>query len=118
MSLSDALDATLAAIAPGEVDYAAAELARVYARQLDQAAIIRAAADKALRAAERDGDELLIEQVAALRAKLGERECVDRIGARFHALLESLQATPKARVGLPPARPAGGGALGALRAVK
>lgn len=117
MSMIDALDTTLAALEPGDVDAAAAELARLYARQLDQAAAIRAQADKTLRAAEREGDDALIEQVAALRAKLGERECVDRIGARFHALLAELLATPKSRPAKT-AAPASTGALGKLRAVK
>lgn len=112
------MDATIAALGPTEMDAAAVELARIYARQIDQAAAIQARADKALRSAEKSGDEALIEQVAALRAKLGERECVDRIGARFHALLVELQATPKARSGAakPAVKP--GGTLHALRAAK
>lgn len=117
MAMSDSLDATIAALDPAEIDTAAVELARIYARQLDQAAAIQARADKALRLAEKDGDESLIEQVAALRAKLGERECVDRIGARFHALLVDLQAVPKARAGAKPAAK-GGGTLHKLRAAK
>ncbi|MGE0359008.1 MAG: hypothetical protein AB7P08_19040 [Burkholderiales bacterium] len=115
------VEATLGALETSEVDRAAFELARVYARQLDAAAVVRRAADKALREAAEAGDEYLVEQVTALRAKLGERECVDRIGARLHALLAELGATPKARagVGKPPApSSSGGGALGKLRAVR
>lgn len=122
MSMIDSVDATLAAIDDSDDSddskrlAAACELARTYARQLDQAAIVRVSADKALRAAEKTGEDALIEQVSALRAKLGERECVDRLGARLHALLVELQATPKSR----PARttPRTGGALAGLRAVK
>lgn len=117
MALSDSLDATIAALDPEEIDAAAVELARIYARQLDQAAAIQARADKALRSAEKGGDEALIEQMAALRAKLGERECVDRIGARFHALLADLQAVPKARNGAKPGK-SGSGTLHKLRAAK
>lgn len=116
--MADAVAATVTAIDPESEPLLAAsiELARVYARQLDQAAIIRAAADKALRAAERDGDEALIEQVAALRAKCGERDAVVQIGQRLHALLAELQATPKARGAKPST--GGGGKLARLRAVE
>ncbi len=115
------VETTLGALESADVDVAAAELARLYARQLDGAAATRRAADKALRMAVEAGDEYLMEQVSALRAKLGERECVDRIGARLHALLAELGATPKARggAGKPPAPSSGGaGALGKLRAVR
>ena len=115
MSLSDSLDATIAALDPAEIDAAAVELARTYARQLDQAAAIAARAEKALRAAEKRADDVLVEEMAALRAKLGERECLDRIGARFHAILVDLQAVPKARGGAKPATK-GGGTLHKLRA--
>ena len=117
MGMRDALDETINALDPAEMDAAAIELARVYAQQLDSAAAISARADKALRAAEKDGDEALIEQVSALRAKLGEKECIDRIGARFHALLVDLQAVPKARVGQKPAAKSAG-TLHKLRAAK
>lgn len=112
-----AVDTTIAALTANNLDVAAVELARVYARQLDQAAASRRAADKALRQAEASGDEALFEQVSALQAKLGERACVDRIGARLHALLESLQATPKARAGTK-ALPSQTGTLHRLRAAK
>lgn len=118
MAISDSLDSTIAALDPAELDAAAVELARIYARQIDQAAAIQARADKAMREAEKNGDESLIEQMAALRAKLGERECVDRIGARLHALLVDLQATPKARAGVAKPGPKAGGTLHRLRAAK
>jgi hypothetical protein len=116
--MSEAVARTVEALDP-ESDpllSASVELARAYARQLDQAGAMRAAADKALRAAEESGDETLIEQVTALRAKCGERDAVVQVGAKLHALLAELLATPKARG----ARPSGaaGGALQKLRAVK
>ena len=117
LSLLDAVDVTIGALTPAAVDAAAVDLARLYARQIDQAATVRAQADKALRAAERDGDPNLVELVAALRAKLGERDTLDRIGARLHALLVELQATPKSRAGQPAAPVAGSSALGRLRSV-
>lgn len=117
MSLLEAVDATLGALSLADEDAALAELTRLYARQVDQAAAVRSAADRALRDAEREGDEELIEQVRALRAKLSERDTLDRIGQRVHAALIELQATPKQRPARP-AAPAGGGALGKLRAVR
>lgn len=115
MSLVESLDITIAALDPVEIDAAAVELARVYARQLDQAAIIANRAEKAVREARKTGDDVLVEEMAALRAKLGEKECVDRIGARFHALLAELKATPKARGDANTARK-GPGTLHKLRA--
>jgi len=117
MTMLQAVDATVNALTANDLDVAAVELARLYARQLDQTAATRRAADKALTTAWASGDEALIEQVSALRAKLGERACVDRIGARLHALLESLQATPKARAGTK-ALPSQTGTLHRLRAAK
>lgn len=106
----------LAVDAAGEDLLAASlELARLYAHQLDQAAAIRAQADKALAKAEQSGDESLIELVSSLKAKVSEQGTVERIGAKLHALLSELQATPKARVAKPADRPAG--ALSKLRAV-
>jgi len=117
MSLTESLDVTISALDPADIDAAAVELARLYARQLDSAAIVAARAEKALRQAKTHGDEALIEEVEALRAKLGEKECVDRIGARFHALLAELKATPKARGdGKTDKRPSG--TLHKLRAAK
>jgi hypothetical protein len=113
----DAVDTTCSAIISEDIDAAAVALAKVYAKQLDQAAIIRRQADKALQEAESSGDETLIEQVSALRAKVSEQGCIDRIGARLHNLLIELQATPKARGGMKPA-PSQTGTLHRLRAAK
>lgn len=117
MSMLDAVNTTCNAMVSEDIDVAAVELAKVYAKQLDQAAAIRKQADKALREAESSGDETLIEQVSALRAKVSEQGCIDRIGARLHALLIELQATPKSRGG-PKAAAAKTGKLHQLRAVK
>lgn len=95
--LSTALARAVEALEPDEQDAAAVRLAELYARQIDQAGATAAVADRALRKAGEEGDETLVELVNALRAKLGEREALDRIGARLHALLVELQATPKAR---------------------
>lgn len=97
MTMQESLSVTISALDPAEIDAAAVELARIYARQLDLAGIVAGRAEKAAREAQKTGDDALIEEIAVLRAKLGERECIDRIGARFHALLAELKATPKAR---------------------
>lgn len=100
MSVLDDVNVTVTALGVETIDAAAVALAKMYARQLDQAAVVRAQAERAFKSAERDGDEALMEQVTMLRTKLSERETVDRIGARLHALLVELQATPKARGGI------------------
>ena len=117
MTMQESLAVTISALDPAEIDAAAVALAEMYARQLDLAAIVANRAEKAVRDANRTGDEALIEEMAALRAKLGERECVDRIGARFHALLAELKATPKARGDEKPGRKAAG-TLPELRAAR
>jgi len=83
----------------GDEDAAAAELALTYAAEIDRAAIVRGRADKAVRLAMKEyGDEAAVyEMLTALRAKLSERDTVDRIGRDLHALLNELGATPKAR---------------------
>lgn len=118
MPMLPEVDRTITAVDAAGEDLIAAslELARLYARQLDQAAAIRAQADRALRKAEEAGDEALIEEVASLRAKVSEQGCVERIGAKLHALLAELLATPKTRPAKPVER--AGGALSKLRAVK
>lgn len=118
MSLADALEVTVSALDPIELDTAAVELARIYARQLDSAAATAARAERVLREAKnRHSDDILIEEIDVLRRKLGEKECVDRIGARFHALLAELKATPKARGDVKPESRTGG-TLHKLRAAK
>lgn len=97
MTMLDSVEATLTALELDEIDKAAGELARTYARQLDIAAAVRGQADRAVIKAIKSGDEEVIEMMQALRAKLGERDTVDRIGRALAALLVELQATPKAR---------------------
>lgn len=115
MSMRDEVAATLAALPLVESDRAARELALTYAQQLDTVGAVRAQADKAVREAMKSGDELLAEMVTALRAKLSERDTVDRIGKNLLALLDALGGTPKARAeldkktgGKRPAAPSGG----------
>lgn len=100
MTLFAQVEATLAALTLDDSDAAAAELARTYAKQIDQAAAIRSKADKLVADAIKDGalpGDTLWERVNALQAKLSERDCIDKIGRDLAALLDALGATPKAR---------------------
>ncbi|GEL17676.1 hypothetical protein [Pseudonocardia asaccharolytica] len=114
MSLLESVGESLAALDLGEADAAVAHLARLYATQIDRAGAAAAQADKALRLAERDGDEALMELIAALKTKLAERDTLDRLGARLHAALVELQATPRSR----PSRADSGAGAGKLRGLR
>lgn len=115
-SLRAEVDRTVAALPQADGDAAAVHLARLLAQQIDDRATVARAAAKALGQAVALGDDTLIEQVEALRARLGEREALDKLGARLLAVLVELQATPKARGKVPAALP-GGGKLGQLTVV-
>lgn len=91
------VERTVGALPESDRDAAAVHLAKLLAGQLDQAAAVERAAARALRLATADGDDALMEQVAALRAKLGEREALDKLGARLLAVLVELQATPRSQ---------------------
>lgn len=107
MSLTDDLDASLTATGLDDRDRALAGLARAYARELDGAA---AAESRARRLAEdvtreQGPDSALHERVAHVVAQLTRRQALDRIGARYHAALVELLATPKVRTGAKPVAP-------------
>lgn len=121
--LGPAVTATLGALGLTDVDQAAARLADSYARALDQASAIEAAADRVLRAVERDSDADpdLVDQMRALRNRLTARQALADLGPKLTAALVELGATPKARAaiakGQPPAETPTGGALARLRSV-
>jgi len=117
VSMLDEVDATIAALPVEDIDAAALELARTYARELDGAAAWRARADKAAREARGTGDEEHAAEAEALRAKLSERAALVQVGKLLHALLAELNATPKAR-GVVKAPAAKTGKLAELRAVQ
>ena len=102
MTMLNEVEQTIAALPHEDVDSAAVELARAYARELDGAAAWRARADKAAERAheDRDSEDPLLAEVDALRAKLSERTALVQVGKLLHALLAELQATPKARGGV------------------
>jgi hypothetical protein len=106
MSMLNEINQTIDALQLEDVDAAALELARTYARELDTAAAIRARADKAVKEARLRGDDEHTAEVEALRAKLSERAALVQVGKLLHALLAELNATPKARGGFkaPPSK--------------
>jgi hypothetical protein len=118
VSLLEPVSTSLAALDLGEKDAGAAALAQLYARQIDRAAATAALADRALRDVEKRGDDVLIEMVQALKARLSERDTLDRLGARLTAVLVELHATPRARAAgkvATPAAPTGPSPLQGLR---
>lgn len=91
--------ATVQAAPTEAADAALVHLAQLYAAQIDQAGDLAAFASNVLARAEQecDDEDDLLAQVRALRAKVTERDTLDRLGARLHAALHELGATPKAR---------------------
>lgn len=120
-----AVEATLDALDLDDAHGAAAELAKVYAGQLDSAEAAEAAADRVLRRAELEAAEPeVFEMLQTLRSKLAARTTIANIGPRLESLLGRLLATPKdAGAGSKPAAPAPAnhpaptGSLARLRAV-
>jgi hypothetical protein len=108
-SLSAAVDQTIAALAIDPRDQAIAQLARMYAKRIDQARASSSAADRVLRAVQTAGDEDLAEMVSGLKAKLSEAVTLKDLGNRLEATLSALHATAAARskAGTPAAPPSG-----------
>lgn len=122
--MTTAVEETLGELDLGVEHRAAAELARVYADQLDSAEAAEHAADRVLRLAEQEATEPeVFELLQTLRSKLAARTTIANIGPRLESLLGKLLATPKdAGAGVKPAgapanHPAPTGALARLRAV-
>jgi hypothetical protein len=116
--LLESVDATVAALPTEGADAAIVHLAQMYAAQIDRAAAMAGSAAKLAREVrEEHGDEsALYERVQALAAKVSERDTLDRLGARLHAALVELGASPKARsVKGAPAKPKGASTLSGLR---
>jgi hypothetical protein len=97
--LAPAVAASLAALDLPEEDEAAARLADVYARALDSAAGMEAAARKVLRDAA-GGDEDLLARVDALTQALAARTALVQLGPKLESVLAQLGATPKGRAAL------------------
>lgn len=106
-----AVEATLAELSLAPEDAALARLAEGYARTIDQAAAIAAAAQRI------PYDEDTAEQVKKLAARVGAHVTMADLGPKLLAALDALGATPKARaVGGNPAgkKPGTGGVLSPL----
>lgn len=114
-----AVDDTIAAMPLTSADEALCTLLRAYADEIDQRHRVARYAAAAIVAFDEDGecDVEVGEALRALRAKLAERETLDRLGARLHAGLVELGASPRARAKgeAPKAPPSGPTRLSSLR---
>lgn len=128
VSVLAALDAALKAAKPADVDAATVALARRYAAELDEAAVLSVRMTKALRKLNRyveagEVSQELFEDFEGLASRIEETHVAGLIGPKLLAALEQLQLTPAARKAVVP--PGGGGgdgtgsasALGQLRAL-
>ena len=115
MTLRDAVKRSTAALSSDE-DAAAVAVALLYAERIDLKGTIRTQADRALKKALKEGDDALIEEVNALRARVAEDAVVNSLGKRLEDILAALNATPKSR-GKAPAAAQPVGKLGQLRGV-
>ena len=95
--LAPAVDAALGALVLAREDHAAAQLARAYARQIDEALRAEFLARQAL---EQTEDPMARAYIQELAAKVAAKELFDRLGPKLLAVLESLGATPAARARL------------------
>lgn len=95
--LAPAVDEALGALVLGREDQAAAQLARAYARQIDEALRAEFLARQALELTE---DPMTRAYIQELAAKVTAKELFDRLGPKLLAVLESLGATPWARARL------------------
>jgi hypothetical protein len=109
--LAPAVAASLAALDLSPEDEAAARLAEVYARSLDGAAGMEAAARKVLRGVDGDDPDLLA-QVQALVQAVSARKALVDLGPKLTALLVELGATPKVRAWMATSKPAAPGGEG------
>lgn len=118
-SVLKALDAALTAAPPAEVDEATVALAKRYALELDDAALISTRMTKALRRLDQcdDVDTELFEQFEALAARIEEAHVAALIGPKLLAALEQLNMTPASRKAVVggTAPPAGKSTLDELR---
>lgn len=118
--LRDAVDETVAALPREATDAALIAYVEALADQIDERhkiARYAAAAIDAFEASDYTDDVDFREALGALRAKLSERETLDRLGARLHAALVELGASPRARAKgeAPKAAKVGSSALSLMR---
>lgn len=116
--MADRVEETLESLHLESADDAVAALAMEYARTLDRAAAIAAAATKIMMSLawdDMDGHD----QIKAILKRVGAHAAVSDLGPKLLACLDALMATPKTRAALqkPKAPAATGGALAKLRSV-
>lgn len=101
--LAPAVEETLAALEPGQVDTAAVRLAQRYARDIDEASLITADLEPVLRDV-MALDPALHDRLLKLAVRIERTAVLASLGPKLLAALEQLGATPAAR-----ARVKGGG---------
>lgn len=95
-SVLTALYESLRELEPGRLDAAAVALAKRYARELDDAAVVSASLTKALRELEAV-DVDLHDRFLTLATRIEESVVAASIGPKLLAALEQLQMTPRSR---------------------
>jgi hypothetical protein len=113
-SILSALTAALTEAPPEKRDAATVALAKRYALELDDAAVISTAANKALRQLSQldDVDTELFEKFEALAVRIEEVHVATTVGPKLLAVLEQLNLTPKARNAVVTPTGGGGGSAG------
>lgn len=97
-SVLTALDTALSAAEPADADAATVALAKRYAHELDDAAVVSTAMTKALRQLARaEVDTDLYDKFEGLAARIEAVHVAATVGPKLLAALEQLQLTPKAR---------------------
>lgn len=96
-----ALHTALRAKPPADADAATVALAKRYALELDDAALISKGTTKMLRKLEAaEVDPALLDELLVLATRIEEAYVAALIGPKLLAALESLQLSPKARTGV------------------
>ena len=97
-SVLTALNTSLREAAPAKRDTATVALAKRYALELDDAAVVSRAVAKSLRKLSKiDEAAEVYEELFALATRIEEAHVAALIGPKLLAALEQLQLTPKAR---------------------
>lgn len=99
-SVLNALNKALRADRPADKDAAAVALAKRYALEIDDAAVIARTLAKTLRKVEQEVEPELYEELLALASRIEETHVAALVGPKLLAALEQLQLTPRARTGV------------------
>lgn len=95
--LAPALDEALQGLQLQPEDGATVALARRYATDLDESAVVAAALAKALRQLRREVDDELYDRFAALATRIEDTTVLGLLGPKLLAALTELGMTPRAR---------------------